>query len=217
MFDVPVSFKIKAYADEMAKVDVGRKDKLSNGTPQQQWTGHVGEFTVYEILELSYLIDQKIASHGFDGGCDVSVKGYRIDVKTMGRTVPVKGEYVNNLMACQMKFDVNAYLFCSYNKTNSILSVCGWMPKESIKDMAEFHKKGDTVHRSDNTTFIAREDMYCVANKDLLGWEIDRQDWFIDSLIGRDKAEKVCVEQKVDIDKQVQDVLAKFKQPELFQ
>lgn len=101
---------------------------------------------------------------GFDGGYDLYYKGYKIDVKTMGRTVAVKSNFVNNFVSLQVNFDCDAYIFCSLNKTNNNLTICGWVTKEQLLDRAKYYEKGTIRVRSDNTQFVLQESTYEIEN-----------------------------------------------------
>jgi hypothetical protein len=102
-----------------------------------------------------------------DGGVDFEVFGLKLDIKTMGRTVPPQLDYVNNFMASQGKFTVDGYVFSSFNKENNVLSICGWIPKELFMERAEFFPKGMVRLRNDNTTFETKADMYEIPNNRL--------------------------------------------------
>jgi hypothetical protein len=170
---IKVHQTIKAIAKHLSETIVISKREYA-GNEEQQYFGWIGELTVLEILEMHEEIIRKIMSKNnvWDGGFDFVMEGKKVDVKTMGRSVDVKGEYANNLMEHQMKHDCFMYLFCSFNKTDDYLTVCGWMPKNEIKTYAEFHKQGDSIDRGErnHTSFNAKANMLCVPMEDLLGW-----------------------------------------------
>jgi hypothetical protein len=104
---------------------------------------------------------------GFDGGYDLYYKGFKIDVKTMGRTVAVKSNFVNNFVSLQLKFDCDVYIFCSLNKKNNILTICGWVTKEELLDRSKYYEKGTVRVRSNNSQLILQEAIYEIENHKL--------------------------------------------------
>ena len=140
-------------------VNLGKRG-YADGTPEEQLIGILGENTICDALGLP-LMD----SQGYDGGYDIKINGNNVDVKTMGRTVYPKLNYVNNLVAMQLKNNSNIYLFCSYHKHNYELTLCGWIDKESFIKKASLYKHGDIRYRYDGTTFKTKSDLYEIENK----------------------------------------------------
>mgnify|MGYP003631116755 FL=1 len=134
----------------------------ADGSQEEQLTGLLGQNMICHALRLPLMKPE-----GFDGGVDMRLNGKSIDIKTMGRKVYPKNYYVNNLIASQLKYGVDAYLFCSYNKLSDILTVCGWIDKDNFKEKASFYKEGDIRTRSNGTTFVTKSDLYEIENKDL--------------------------------------------------
>ena len=83
-----------------------------NGTPEQQLTGVIAENAVLRLLGLP-LND---GGNGCDDGVDCRFAGVALDIKTMGRTTDVRAEFVNNFLAAQLSFAVDARLFCSLHE-----------------------------------------------------------------------------------------------------
>ena len=164
MFSIKVKPEIIRHCEEQIKKYNFGQRSVANGTPDQQLTGIIGQSVIMDLFGLG-LID---GSTGFDGGVDIVYEGVRIDVKTMGRTTDVRENYVNNFIALQKSFDIDIYVFCSYNKTKSELTVCGWTTKADFLEKAHFFPKGSTRTRSDGTTFETFADLYEIANKDLV-------------------------------------------------
>lgn len=134
----------------------------ADGNEEEQLTGIIGQNMICDALGLPLM-----KASGFDGGVDVCLNNKSIDIKTMGRKVYPRNFYVNNLMASQLKYNVDAYLFCSYNKIDNVLTVCGWVDKDSFINRASFYKEGDKRTRSDGTSFTTKADLYEIENKDL--------------------------------------------------
>lgn len=158
------------------KIDKGLKIKIWNallthsvanrgkgdGTQEQQYVGILGEYTVKELLGIDY---EELS--GFDGGYDLTIKGSKVDIKTMGRSVSPQDHYVNNFIAYQQDFDCDYYVFCSINKTTSILTICGYQDKRTLLDVADFFPEGSVRYRDDGSKFKMKAPTYEIKNSDL--------------------------------------------------
>ena len=111
-------------------------------------------------------IDYIDGSSGFDSGYDLKYVGKKYDVKTMKRTVDVKDSYTNNFLKTQEDYDVDGYIFCSWNIKKSELTVVGWIKKEDVKRVKRLIPKG-TIRKNgiDGKEFPLRFDMYEIDNK----------------------------------------------------
>tara|TARA_R110000782_G_scaffold114747_1_gene204851 strand:+ start:192 stop:737 length:546 start_codon:yes stop_codon:yes gene_type:complete len=134
----------------------------ADGNNEEQLTGILGQNMICDTLNMPLMI-----ATGFDGGVDITLNNTTIDIKTMGRNVYPKPDYVNNLIASQLKYNVDNYLFCSYHKKDNVLTVCGWIDKKGFKDKASFYKEGDIRERANGTSFTTKADLYEIKNKDL--------------------------------------------------
>lgn len=138
----------------------GMRGDGSDGTTEQQIVGVIGQNMINLALGKPFM--EPSTEH--DGGVDFVIFGLRCDVKTMGRTVTPTKEYVNNLMESQVKFDVDCYLFTSFNRVENELTVCGWLPKSMLDERAEHFIKGDLRTRNDGTQFQAKANYYEIKN-----------------------------------------------------
>ena len=158
---IPKELKVKVW-QYLQDNNIGQRG-TADGNQEQQFVGLLGEYTVKHHLGLPVKF-----SEGFDGGFDiVDSQGLRWDVKTMGRMVDPKPHYVNNLIASQLNYDCDYYLFCSLNKRTSVLNVCGYIPTELFKKIAYFTPEGKKVTRDDGTTFKMKTDNWTISNQDL--------------------------------------------------
>lgn len=82
----------------------------------------------------------------------------------MGRKSAVKSTFVNNFLSLQINFVCDIYIFCSLNKKNNILTICGWVTKEELLNRAKYYDKGTIRVRSDNSQFILQEAIYEIEN-----------------------------------------------------
>jgi hypothetical protein len=144
--------------------NLGMRPDNSNGTKDQQLVGVIGQNMMAHALGLPFM--QPTTTH--DGGVDFVIYGKKIDIKTMGRTVTPKIDYVNNLIASQTRFNVDGYVFASLNSNNNVLTICGWLPKETFLWFAKFYKKGTIRERTNGTTFELKADTYEIENEDLI-------------------------------------------------
>ena len=163
MFDIQVKPEIIRHCQHQLEIyDFGQR-RIANGTPEQQLTGIIGQSVIMDLFGLGYVE----GSEGFDNGVDITYNGVSMDVKTMGRTTAVRDYYVNNFLGLQMNFDVDAYIFCSYNKIKHILTVCGWIEKSEFRKKASFFPRGSFRTRSDGSRFRTFADLYELPNSDL--------------------------------------------------
>tara|TARA_R100000315_G_scaffold21236_1_gene7720 strand:- start:890 stop:1408 length:519 start_codon:yes stop_codon:yes gene_type:complete len=160
MIDIPIKYWIKLKSwNEVKKYNFGKRG-YADGNQEEQYTGILGQNVICDYY------DQPMASgkDGFDGGVDLCLKGKRIDVKTMGRKGPVRTGYTNNFLAAQDGYNTDIYLFCSINKTDSILTICGWVTQEQFKNRRVFHKQGSIRIRRDGTAIKVKSDLYEIDN-----------------------------------------------------
>lgn len=128
----------------------------ANGTPDQQLTGIIGQSVVMNLFGLGNVNGEE----GFDDGIDIIFNNKRIDVKTMGRTTDVRRNYTNNFLKLQDYFQTEVYIFCSYNKTNQELTICGWIEKEAFIQKRKYFPRGTIRTRTDGSSFNTFADLY---------------------------------------------------------
>ena len=160
MIDIPIKHSIKLITwKEVNKYNFGKRG-FADGNKEEQYTGILGQNVVCDYY------NQPLTSgeDGFDGGVDLYIEGKRVDVKTMGRKGPVKTGYTNNFLAAQDGYNTDIYLFCSINKTDSILTICGWVTKEQFKNRRVFHNQGSIRVRRDGTAIKVKSDLYEIDN-----------------------------------------------------
>ena len=164
-FCVDTSGDVIAISREYSRIaKLGNRGDGSDGTQSQQLIGIIGENLIRNMIGLPYMIP--IKSH--DKGVDVTIYGLKFDVKTMGRDVTPKVDYVNNLMASQIKFDVDGYIFVSINKSDGLrATICGWSTKQNFIEKAKLHKIGSIRTRTDGSTFKLKADTYEICNADI--------------------------------------------------
>ena len=163
MFIIKVEQSLIDYCtNQVSKYNFGKRN-TANGNPEQQLTGIIGQSVVMELFGLG-MVDGK---HGFDNGVDILFNNKKIDVKTMGRTTDVKSYYTNNFLKLQDYFETEVYIFCSYHKPKTEVTVCGRITKEGFILKRRFYEKGSTRTRSNGTSFKTFSDLFEIDNKDL--------------------------------------------------
>lgn len=85
----------------------------------------------------------------------------------MTRTVSVQPHYVHNFIGYQENYQVDYYIFASYNKRNDVFTICGYVSKEEFKVLADFYHKGDLRYRDDGTSFVSRAPLYEIMQSKL--------------------------------------------------
>ena len=133
------------------------------GTREQQKNGFLGETVICD--KFGFLRPNPIR---FNGGFDICLFSKKIDIKTMGRTTAVKDYYVHNFMDHQKEHEADCFIFCSYNKTNGILTICGFISKKEFFRQAKPYKKGDIRTRSNGEKFPAKADMHEIRQDQLM-------------------------------------------------
>lgn len=163
MFDCELSEKIINHTKWLcSQTNYGNRGEF-DGDKNQQLIGIAGQCVVAELLDN----ELPQPSNKPDGGVDLYYYGLTIDVKTMGRTTDPKPYYVNNIVGLQINYDVDVYIFCSFNKQNKILTICGWITKQDLLRDANYFPAGTIRTRTDGTTFQTKTDLYEITNDKL--------------------------------------------------
>lgn len=163
MFDVKPNEEQMLYTYRLvAHNNFGNRGSF-DGTTDNQLVGILAQTILADLLG-----QERPKAEGFDGGVDLVVSGHSLDVKAMQRKVPVGNDFAHNLVASQLKYGCEAYIFTSWNVKNGFLTVCGAISKQLLLDRAKLYKKGDLRHRRDGTTFAIQADMYEIKQSDLI-------------------------------------------------
>ncbi|TYP48147.1 hypothetical protein [Thermosediminibacter litoriperuensis] len=163
MIDCKVTGEQIKYAEDLVnRCNFGRRGR-GDGNREQQFVGVLGQTVVADLLNL----ERPKGGEGFDGGYDVKINDKKVDIKTMGRTVPMQEHYVHNFVGYQVGYDVDYLIFCSFNKTNNILTVCGYISKSDFLKKADFYEEGAIRTRDNGTNFKTKAPLYEICQKDL--------------------------------------------------
>lgn len=164
MFDINVSDEQINYADETVNnYNFGQRGR-GDGTREQQRTGIIGQTVFADLISAA----RPNGAEGFDGGKDFIINGKRVDIKTMGRTVPVLDHYVHNFVGYQKPYDVDYYIFASFNKKRNILTICGYIDKKQFFERADYLPAGSVRHRDDGSSFTTFAPLYEIKQSDLI-------------------------------------------------
>lgn len=145
------------------KYNFGNRGR-GDGNQRMQEVGILGQIVFADLFKMN----RPTGDSGFDGGFDFVIKGNKIDVKTMSRTVDVKPHYVHNFIGYQLKYDCEYYVFQSYNITTNTMSICGIISKDDFLEKSKFYRKGDKRYRDDGTYFFSRAPLYEIRQKDII-------------------------------------------------
>ena len=147
--------------DTVNKRNFGNRSVGANGSKEQQYTGILGEAVIYDIVH------GKLPEYNESGLVDIVINGKKIDIKTMGRTVYMKPNYVHNFVGYQKNFPNDIYIFNSIVKNERIIQICGWLPKDEFFMKSSFYEKGENRFRTNGTSLKAKAPLYEIKNKEL--------------------------------------------------
>jgi hypothetical protein len=149
-----------------------------DGDRERQFVGLIGEFIVscfmglakvkYDYHQGAWKWLPELSNDGFDGGFDIElVTGEKFDVKTMTRNVDLQDHHEHNVVASQVKYNCDFYIFCSLNKRKNTLSIDGYLSKFELIALSNFHPSGEMIVRDNGTTFLITADTFSVEAKHL--------------------------------------------------
>ena len=158
--DIPHSLKVFCW-DILKNHDLGERHSF-NGNNEQQLVGLIGEYMTALALNLPVEFIE-----GFDGGYDLLYNGYKIDVKTMSRTVTPKSHYVCNFVGYQKRFKCDILMFASVNKKKNLYTLCGYLLKDEFLEKASFFPEGSKRKRDDGSFMDVKAPLYEIPISEL--------------------------------------------------
>ena len=162
MITLPLSQEQKEYtAKELKKNGTAHRGTF-DGSYEHQFTGLLAEVAFADAVGL----ERPTTKKGFDNGVDFVLYGLNFDLKTVGRNYDPKMEWANNLVASQMKYATDAYLFASINKKKSTITFTGMISKADAL-MYPLNQAGDTLYRDDGKTIVLKADHREIPNRHL--------------------------------------------------
>ncbi|MGN0649178.1 MAG: hypothetical protein ACI4KM_01980 [Oscillospiraceae bacterium] len=163
MFDIRVTDEQISFAQDMVnRYNFGMRG-YGDGNRKEQLTGIIGQTVFADLLGMP----RPNGEDGFDNGVDFVINGRKTDIKTMSRTVPVQDHYVHNFIGYQRNYDVDYYVFASFNTRTNVLSICGYVSKDEFFQRAQFYEKGQMRYRDDGTGFPAKAPLFEIKQSDL--------------------------------------------------
>lgn len=142
--------------------DFGKRGK-GDGNKDEQFTGILGQVMIADLLGFP----RPNGLAGYDNGYDLSIFGKRVDVKTMTRTVPMRDDFVHNLIGYQKDYALDYYIFCSFNKKTDELTICGYISKKDFLIKSKYYSEGTKRYRTDGSFLISKAHLYEISQKDL--------------------------------------------------
>jgi len=164
MFDIQINKDLIDHCKkQLENCNFGKRTTDTNGTKEQQLVGLIGESAIRKAFGHQYVK----CGNDYNIEYDFIYNTMKVDVKTMGRTSYPTKDYVNNLMGEQIDYECDRYIFCSYHKVENVLTVCGFIDKQTLLKKANKYLKGETRTRFDGTEFVLKLDLYEIKNSDL--------------------------------------------------
>lgn len=143
------------------RYNIGQRSH-SNGTKFQQRNGLIGQTYFKHHFTGEHFDFDSPAS--FDGGVDLVMKGYKIDVKTISRRSYATPDSLCDFQIEQMEFDCDIIAFVNFNYDQNVVELVGWCWKKDIPMIA--HRiigVGDEIYyRDTGKTVIAKRRTYSI-------------------------------------------------------
>ena len=158
MINLKLDNNIIEYSKTLVKENNFGQRGYDDGNQKEQLVGIISENTVKQYLGFNL-----IKPNGYDDGYDLIYKGMLTDIKSMTRSVYPKKHYVNNLFDAQLNHKAEAFIFCSLNVSEKVLTICGWITKQDFKKKAVFYAKG-TERTKGKNKFKLRADNWEIQN-----------------------------------------------------
>jgi len=154
-YDLNGFYNIKVSSWEfVCENNMGKRGRF-DGSREEQFVGLIGE----RMVKYFFGMPTEITNTGFDGGVDITLpSGHTFDVKTMTRNVEMRDHYHHNLVASQLSYDVDFYVFCTLNKKQNTFTICGYIPKFVFLIASEYYEKGEQIFRDNGTSFTLQAD-----------------------------------------------------------
>ncbi len=127
------------------KVNLGNRSE-GNGDKQKQLEGIIAENAVRNFYGLQPMEEQQ----KFDGGFDFVINNLSFDVKCSGRSCDIRPHYQHNVYDFQKNYNVDYYLFTSYNRKKDIVEICGTIKKDEFFKKADYKERGQIL-KNDTT------------------------------------------------------------------
>jgi hypothetical protein len=133
-------------------LNLGRRG-IGDGSSEQQRLGLIAQAVVSIALGCGY----PSMGEKSDGGYDFLVGKTKVDVKALQRERPSLPEYVHNLVAYQVEFEVDIYVFCEIPKNQKEVRIAGWITPSDLKRKAEFIPANTERPRADGSRRLPRQ------------------------------------------------------------
>lgn len=133
------------------QVNMGRRG-FDDGTKTQQLHGVIAQ----NSMALAFGFPFVSISDTWDGGFDFKIGSEKIDVKNVSRVNEPKPNYEARVITDQLRYDVQIYLFTSYNYKANKLTICGWLPKDLFLQRSRQYKRGDVIKQDNGASFVCR-------------------------------------------------------------
>lgn len=151
MINIKLDNKLREFAWNQTKIrNMGQRSAGWNGDRIKQYTGHVGENAVYNLLYGRY--------KNYDSGSlieDLVINDLKCDVKSMIRKSDLRDPtWVHNYNEYQKDRPNDVLIFVNVNKTDGNIQICGWIAKTEFFKKAVFKEKGQTAQRGNSPNLV---------------------------------------------------------------
>ena len=86
----------------------------------------------------------------------------------MTQSVPIRSYFVHNFIGYQKAYQVDYYVFASFNKRTNTLTICGYIGQEEFFKRVAFYPEGTTRIRFDGTSFHTFAPLYEIRQEDFI-------------------------------------------------
>lgn len=136
----------------------------SSGNFMQQLYGNIAENLVRRQLG----IEEKIGYlDGPDAGWDIEYAGLKIDIKTTIYNEDPQPYHEYHVPIYQMRYSNDAYIWCNYNTTTDVVTVCGFISKPTFIFVRKELPKGTRKEEPNGKSYTARYTSYYVTYNEL--------------------------------------------------
>lgn len=158
LLDVPARWIDEAHEQRVSR-DRSRRT-FFEGEVDLRAGGDIGEMGVNEWLTSAALGNFEWLRDTPDGEPDFILHGRKIEVKTLGRTVPFRRGYSHLVFHEQIDDPADFFFFCSYQRTARKLWLCGGITCEMFRAESVFKRKGEWLGK-----FHVKQDSYHISDR----------------------------------------------------
>jgi len=158
---IPTSEQIQ-YVKNLLDKGMGNRGSF-DGDYYKRLFGFIGEIIIHDLLGTKRPTDLSKPDNGYD----LIVNNKKYDVKVAIRNTPYKQYYDHNIAAYQINYNVDGYIFLSYNQNNGEFTICGIISKKDFLEHSKFYREGDEFIGACRVLLTIKCDCYKIKTKHL--------------------------------------------------